>query len=147
LEESPAQFYSREWDDRPTRGHTDFRTRLYRPLSHLAEHITRDDDIEHCCAVGVAPWETTKVKTHSSDCSKEEDAKNHIAQMKKLLAQFGKHHIAYTDGSRLDNDKVGADIYIDFPTKRAYKVPLGALSEVYDAELAGIYEAAAHYGR
>jgi ribonuclease HI len=128
------------WDEPPRYRRRQYRTRLHRTLSHLRQWVCEGDPIETRSSTAAAPWETTAVITHISTRSKEDEAKHHTALIKKL--DHVRNKIAYTDGSRLEDGRVGAGISIDGVEMKEH---LGKYAEVYDAELTGIRKAAEYY--
>jgi ribonuclease HI len=99
--------------------------------------VTTIEDTAHPV---LAPWKPHPVTIEISPSLKEDAAIEHIT----LLQHLQRHEqnvIAYTDGSQLDGN-TGAGYYIPRGMTREVRaiVPMGAASEVFDAELRAIFE-------
>jgi hypothetical protein len=115
-------------------------SRLVRNLSSLTDWISPATTIEDTAHPVLAPWKPHPITIEISPSPKEEAAIEHIT----LLQHLRRHEqnvIAYTDGSQLDGN-TGAGYYIPRGMTREVRaiVPMGATSEVFDAELRAIFE-------
>ena len=122
-----------------------FHSRLDHTLHQVSKWLGPSDPLETYTTSLNPPWYSSPpIDFALPTGTKEEAAVAHTLQLQTIMLK-SRQWIAYSDGSRLDDGRVGAGIhYIDqdlqhpAPDEAAY---LGRQQEVYDAELYGATQA------
>lgn len=124
-----------------------FPTQLIRVLNSLSNYLPVQDVVEQCQLYLQPPWHinlpTLHTRLHISISSEDNNttAKQHISLFNSI--NNSENLILYTDGSELENGRVGAGVVMMHGGNIVgrWRVGLGMGLKVYDGELAGIARA------
>jgi ribonuclease HI len=104
-----------------------------------------DELVEDTAHLTTSPWTQSPIKVDIAVITKTDTAIAH-AQILLYLQQNPHNIIVYTDGSQLANNTgMGYCIPMGLPRPVRAIVPMGATTEVFDAELRAIYKALLTY--